>query len=324
MKSQGHFWRCLPALAVMLSGFGWPGTATAAPTNIFFTQFEAGEGYSTNADLWGQNSWTGAGSGGNGILSGFIPGQGQQAYIGFAPPDPGSDQLYVWRPINFNPLAAGLPVINFSVLMRIADSSNTNYDYFRWSTYNMQGDRLFSIEFDVYALVVNYQLNGTNSVVTNRTAFVPDQDYVLNVSMNFASNRWSATLGNALVATNQPISTTAAPLNLGDVDAVWLVYDTNAPGDNYLLFDNYRITAQALTVPPVPPARVQFLGRTAEGWSLLRVTGEEGSRWSLDATTNFVNWAYLRTNTITGGSFDYVDMTAAPLTRRFYRARLVP
>lgn len=99
--------------------------------------------------------------GGNGILSGFIPGQGQQAYIGFAPPDPGSDQLYVWRPINFNPLAAGLPVINFSVLMRIADSSNTNYDYFRWSTYNMQGDRLFSIEFDVYALVVNYQLNGT-------------------------------------------------------------------------------------------------------------------------------------------------------------------
>lgn len=324
MKSQGHFWRCLPALAVMLSGFGWPGTTTAAPTNIFFTQFEAGEGYSTNADLWGQNSWTGAGSGGNGILSGFIPGQGQQAYIGFAPPDPGGDQLYVWRPINFNPLAAGLPVINFSVLMRIADSSNTNYDYFRWSTYNMQGDRLFSIEFDVYALVVNYQLNGTNSVVTNRTAFVPDQDYVLNVSMNFASNRWSATLGNALVATNQPISTTAAPLNLGDVDAVWLVYDTNAPGDNYLLFDNYRITAQALTVPPVPPARVQFLGRTVEGWSLLRVTGEEGSRWSLDATTNFVNWASLRTNTITGGSFDYVDMTAAPLTRRFYRARLVP
>lgn len=324
MKSQVFIRRYLMFLVLAGAGLLARSPAVAVPTNVFYTQFETTEGYNSALDLVGQNSWTSSGTGGNGILSNFFAGQGQQAYIGFAPPDPGGDQLYVWRPINFNPLAAGLPVIDFSVLMRIADSSNTNYDYFRWSTYNTQGDRLFSVEFDVYGLVVNYQLNGSSPLVTNVATFVPNQDYLLNISMNFASNRWSATLGNALVATNQPISTTAAPLNLGDVDAVWLVYDTNAPGDNYLLFDNYRITAQALTVPPVPPARVQFLGRTAEGWSLLRVTGEEGSRWSLDATTNFVNWASLRTNTITGGSFDYVDMTAAPLTRRFYRARLVP
>jgi len=324
MKSQRFFWRCLPTLGWWLLGFGLPPVASAAPTNVFFTQFEASEGYSTNADLWGQNSWTGAGSGGNGILSGFIPGQGQQAYVGFSPPDAGGDQLYVWRPINFNPLAAGLPVVNFSVLMRIADSTNNEYDYFRWSVYNTQGDRLFSIEFDVYALAVNYQLNGTNSVATNRTAFVPDQSYSLNVAMNFASNRWSATLGNALVATNQPISTTPVPLNLGDVDAVWLLYKTNAPGDNYLLFDNYRLTAEPLVAPPVPPAQLQFLGRTAEGWALLRVAGADGSRWSLDATTNFVNWTALKTNAISSGAFDYVDQTAAAVPRRYYRARLVP
>lgn len=296
----------------------------AAPTNVFFTQFETGEGYSAELDLVGQNSWIGSGSGGNGILTNFFSGQGQQAYVGFSAPNAGDDQLYVWRPINFNPLAAGRPNVTFSVLMRVADSTNNEYDYFRWSVYNTAGDRLFSIEFDNYALAVNYQLNGNSPLVTNAATFDVDQDYVLTVTMNFASNRWSAALGSALIATNQAINTTAVPLNLGDIDAVWLIYNTNAPGNNYLLFDNYQITADVLTVPPVAPAQLQFLGRTTQGWALLRTSGENGSRWSLDATTNFVNWTALVTNTISSGSFDHVDLTAAPLHRRFYRARLVP
>jgi hypothetical protein len=230
----------------------------------------------------------------------------------------------VWRPINFNPINAGLPMVTFTVLMRIADSDNDEYDYFRWSAYNIQGDRLFSIEFDNFSLEINYQLNGSSPLVTNVATFQPDHDYALNVTMNFASNLWSATLGNALIVTNKAISTTSVPLNLGDVDAVWLVYDTNAPGNNYMLFDNYHITAEALTVTPVPPSQMEFLGRTAQGWTLLRTSGSNGTRWSIDATTNFVNWTALVTNTISSSYFDHVDMTAPPFTRRFYRARLVP
>jgi len=204
--------------------------------------------------------------------------------------------------------------------MRIADSDNDEYDYFRWSAYNIPGDRLFSIEFDNYYLEVNYQLNGSSPLVTNVTTFAPDQDYVLNVTMNFASNLWSATLGNALIATNRAISTTSVPLNLGDVDAVWLVYDTNAPGNNYMLFDNYKIAAESVT-----PAQMEFLGRTAQGWALLRTSGSNGSRWSIEATTNFVNWTVLVTNAISSSGYvDHVDMTAAPFSRRFYRARLAP
>jgi len=324
MKSQACFRRFLTFLILASACLGARQSLVAAPTNVFFTQFETGEGYSTALDLVGQNSWVGDGSGGNGILANFFAGQGQQAYVGFAAPNQGDDQLYVWRPINFNPLAAGRPIVTFSVLMRVADSTNNEYDYFRWSVYNTQGDRLFSIEFDNYALEVNYQLNGNSPLVTNVTTFAPNQDYTLTVTMNFASNRWSATLGSALIATNQAINTTAVPLNLGDIDAVWLIYNPAAPGNNYLLFDNYRITADILTVPPVPPAQIQFLGRTTQGWALLRTSGENGSRWSLDATTNFVNWTALVTNTISGGSFDHVDLTAAPMNRRFYRARLVP
>ena len=57
-------------------------------------------------------------------------------------------------------------------------------------------------------------------------------------------------------------------MNLGDIDAVWLVYDTTAPGDNFMLFDNYRVTAEAL---PMISAQMELLGRTVEGWTLLRV-----------------------------------------------------
>ena len=38
-------------------------------------------------------------------------GQGQQAYVGYFPPAPGYSNLFVWHPINFSPIAAGLPLV---------------------------------------------------------------------------------------------------------------------------------------------------------------------------------------------------------------------
>lgn len=292
----------------------------SVPIDIFFTQFEPGEGYSTAFELAGQNAWTSDYSGGNGIVSNYITGQGQQAYIGSWPPASGDDQLVVWRPIHFNPLAVGMPLVKFSVLMSIVDSTLTNghYDNFRWSVYNSQGDRLFSLDFDNQYTDVNYLLDGTNTLFLTGLRYTNSENYTLTVTMDFASNRWNATLNQALIATNQPITTTNAPLNLGDVDAVWLIRTNGLPGDNYLLFDNYRVTAELL------PARVQLLSRTSQGWALLRVSGQNGSRWSLEATTNFLSWTALETNVISGTSFDHIDTTAPPFSRRFYRARWVP
>jgi len=315
MKSRSFLRRCLITLCFAAVGFGAGRSGFAAPTNLFFTNFDTN--YNTALDLVGQNSWVGSGSGGNGIVSNFFSGQKQQAYVGFSPPEGTNNGLYVWQPINFNPVAAAQPLVKFSVLMKIADSDNDEYDYFRWSIYNMQGDRLFSIEFDNYMLEVNYQLNGNSPIVTNLAKFAPDQDYTLNVTMDFAYNRWSAMLGSTLFATNKPINTTSVPLDLGDIDAVWLVYDTNAPGNNYMLFDNYLVTAEG--------AQMQFLGQSTQGWPRLRTSGSNGTRWSVDATTNFVNWTPLITNNIiSSGYFDYEDVTASPFRRRFYRARLVP
>lgn len=322
MKSQPPCW--LFIFCFVTVGLSVHRSGLAAPTNVFFTNFDTN--YSTALDLAGQNSWIKYGSGGNGIVSNFFVGQKHQGYVGFTPPESGDDSLYVLRPINFNPVAAGLPIVTFSVQMRVADSSvtNTNYDYFRWSVYNLQSNRLFSIEFDNYELYVNYELSGANELFLTDVPFYNPSNYLLTVTMNFASNRWSATLGDALIATNEAITTTGLQLSLGDIDAVWLVFDPEHPGDNYMLFDNYRVTAEALPAPPVPSAQMQFLGRTTQGWALLRTSGSNGTRWGVDTTTNFVNWTALVTNTISGGYFDHIDMTATPFSRRFYRARLVP
>jgi len=294
-----------------------------AATNVFSTQFETAEGYNNTLDLIGQRGWIGEGTGGNGLTEGFITNQSQHAYVGFtAPASTNESQLVVWKPINFNPVAAGLPIVRFSVQMQVTDSPNGNYDDFRWSIYNTQGDRLFSLDFDNLFLDVNYLLDGTNELFLTGIRFTNEVTYTLAVTMNFAANRWSATVNSTLIATNQRITTTGAPLNLGDVDAVWILNSIEDPGDNFMVFDDYQITAEAIAAPP--PAQMRFLGRTAEGWSLLRVFGQNGSRWSVDATTNFMHWTALKTNTVSGTYFDHVDQSAAGIKQRYYRARLVP
>lgn len=139
--------------------------------------------------------------------------------------------------------------------------------------------------------------------------------------MNFASNKWSATLDNVLLITNKPITTVGAMLNLGDVDAVWAVYDPVAPGNNFMVFDNYQITAEGIAPTP---ARLRTLGRTGDGQFILRLTGEPGCNYAIEATTNSVNWSALKTNNATDGVFDFVDTAAPGFPRRFYRARLLP
>src|SRR5215831_1066118 len=124
MRAENLLALCLGIVAVRL--FTSPVFATMPV--VYQTGFERAQGYDTNLDLVGQNNWLGVGSGGNGVVPGFFPGRGQQAYIGFAPPNPGYDSLFVYRPLNRN-----LSQAQFSVDMSVVDSSNNQYDDFYWS-----------------------------------------------------------------------------------------------------------------------------------------------------------------------------------------------
>ena len=198
--------------------------------------------------------------------------------------------------------------------MSIVDSTSTNRDDFYWSVYNSQNQRLFTVDFFNDDLGIYYALDGTNNFVWTGRTFTNEVDYALVITMNFTKNSWGATLDGAPLVTNRPITTTGAPLNLGDVDAVWVINTDNPTnGDNYMVFD---------TAPPAPT--LQILGRTGDGQVLLRLLGQSDARFSIDATTNLTQWTALKTNTINDGFFDYVDSSAPAFARRYYRARWAP
>ncbi len=299
-----------------------PLMSAAAVTNLLSVQFERSQGYDPAYELVGQKGWVGYGasSGGNGLVTNFLGSQA--AYVGLFPLDPtNSSFLNVWRPINYTNGIVANPLIRFSVTLAIIDSTNNQWDDFYWSVYNAQGDRLLTIDFDNYYLVVNYALDGTNEFKPTGVAFATNVSYTLNLAMNFAANQWSADLSGAGLATNLPLTTAGAALNLGDIDAVWAVYAPATPGNNFMVFDNYLVTAE-----PVAVARASLTNwaRASSGQFLFRVNGLAGARYAVDATTNLQQWVALKTNVATDGYFYFIDSAAPGFAKRFYRARLVP
>ena len=284
----------------------------AAMPVVFQTAFERSQGYDTNLDLVGQNGWVSAGSGGNGLVTGFFPGRAQQAYVGFAPPNSGDSSLFVYQPLNKN-----LSQAQFSVTMMVADSSNNQYDDFYWSVFNQQGDQFFTLDFDNYAQRVNYGTETSTNWTWSGLTFTNGGIYSLVLNLDFVANRWDATLNGRLIATNQPITTRGSPLNLGDIDAAWVPYNIQAPGDNFMVFDDYTVAGV------VPSPQLKMLGWVGPA-PVLRLYGQSNTTFAVDGSTNLVHWAALKSNVVTGGYFDYVDNGAASLGRRFYRARWVP
>jgi hypothetical protein len=74
----------------------------------------------------------------------------------------------------------------------------------------------------------------------------------------------------------------------------------------------------------VSSAGLRFVGLTPQGAPHIQVVGHAGMNFTLQATTNFLNWVPLLTTTATNATFDYVDTSAPAFGRRYYRALLLP
>lgn len=311
------------ARAVVFSGAVFLAGQALALTNLFSTRFERTEGYDPTLELIGQNGWTtdSASYGGNGLLTNSTGGQ--SAYIGYYPLDPVDDYLAIWKPINYSPLQKSNPVVRFSVLMAIVDSTGTTprRDDFYWSVYNTSGENLFTLDFYNGDLGIYYALNDTNRLFYTGFDFTNDVDYLLTITMDFARNRWSATLDNRSIVTNLAISAnTNLTLNLGDIDVLWVLESRTEPGDNYMVFDDYQINA---SIAPGMPPRLLSLGRNPSGQYGLRLEGAFGARYAIEASTNLLQWTALQTNTATNGFTEFRDpgSVSPGQPRRYYRSR---
>ncbi len=312
------------ALALVLAWTSLSGRAqtnTPTETLVYATGFEPAEGYSAaaaNQSLWGQMGWVGEGSGGNGLVTNFFAGEGQQAFIGFAPPAPKDAFLNLWQPLGLTNISVSQPVVKFSVLMQVVDSTNGFYDDFRWSVYNNEGARLFSLDFDNSRLEIFYILDGTNSFVSTGFGFDNQSLYQISIIMDFARNNWMAIMNGQVVVDSQPITTVQSALDLGDVDAVWAIRQSGNAGNNYMLFDDYQVALEpTLTIPPI----IEGMGRQTNGEYSLLVHGEAGLSYAVDVTTDFFQWAVLGTNTLPNGLWQFTDLSATNYPLSFYRAR---
>jgi hypothetical protein len=297
--------------------------AQAASNLLYSTGFSAAEGFDWRYELAGQNGWVKDidSDGGNGITTNFFGSYA--AYVGLFELNPKDDFINLWRPVTNSLPLSDNPVVHFSTRMAVIDSTTNRWDDFFWSVYNQAGDRLLTLDFDNYSYEINYLLEGSTNWVYTGVNFVNDTAYTLRIRMDLAANKWSASLDSSILATNLPITTTGVARNLGDVDAVWAIYERDWPGDNFMIFDNYTITEETTSTSAPVPATLKSLGRTSNGLFLLRVYGLSGARYAVEASSNLGQWTSLRTNLVTDGYFDFIDANSPP-ARRFYRARFVP
>lgn len=304
-------------LALLALSLAFPSPVRAAERLLYETKFEASEGFSQDLTLVGQGDWVGDGSGGNGLVTGFFPGGGQSAFIGFGAPTNNGDFLNVWRPTGYVPGPTNSPAIRVSVLMQVEDSATvTNRDDFRWSVYNGRGDRLFTLDFDNDALGINYLLDDNQFVSTGKN-FTNAVPYRLEVHMNFQANQWYATLNDQALTEVLAITTRASHLDFGDMDAVWAIRTPGKPGDNFLVFDDYRIVVEDVTPHPAPA--LQALGLLRPGEFLLRCSGVPGISYAIEGSADLLTWFSLKTNTMpVDRYFDYLDQNKAGV--RLYRA----
>ncbi len=319
-------WRRL-LIATLFASLALVSARAVTYTNIFFTQFESAQGYNSAYELAGQKDWLRypAVYGGNGILDDFL---GTQAgYVGFWALNPLTNSLTIYRQIDYVPPANKYTLVKFSAAIDVEDSTDENgrFDQFWWVLRNGWDDPLFTLCFDndnwdIYYGLENQEFVSTGSRFTNGVL------YELVITMDFYNNHWSAVLSNQAqvltLAMNLPITTGNTPLNFGSMDLAWVPQDPANPGDNFLIFDNYRVAAEIYDFAP-GAAQVEVRSPPAGNNLPLRVYGPNGSRQAVDFSTSLKNWTPLRTNTINGGFYDYVDPNAGGPGPRFYRARLV-
>lgn len=329
MKRLGSVGTGICLLTMLLAG----SSANAGPlitTNLYFTGFEYLEGFNTNYVIAGQNGWEDyADNNGvavpdlisNGLVNDVFSGLGQQGWIGGKFVDKPVQSVSVWHPLIVDPVPTSTPVVKISLLMAIEPATTNNYDFFRWSVYNSQTNRLFSLDFENATGTIAYLLdNGTFHDVP--TLIGAGTIHHLELAISFAANQWSAWLDDAQMVTNAPVSTGNLRRSLGELDAVWLPNDPNNLTRKRMYFDNLQLSAESVPSPPVPPTLLT-LGRTTNGFYALRLLGDLDAKYALDYSVDTSNWIPLKTNIAVDGSFDFVDTNAPVTPVRIFRARLL-
>lgn len=95
---------------------------------------------------------------------------------------------------------------------------------------------------------------------------------------------------------------------------------------NFIVIDGFNGASGVarLQCTLVTPGKLTPVGFTAQNTFRLRLTGQPAMRFTLQGSTNFVNWTSLTTNTSSSGLFEFTDPRSTNGPFRFYRALMLP
>ncbi len=302
------------------------GAATSFADVLYETDFD---NFSPGADnLAGTDGWvsTRDGESLHGIDDEIIAGLGNSAYLGFFPPASNLAQtVSVFKPLNYDAIAEGKPIIEFEALIAIADSQDDETtgaideslreDRFLITIYNTSGEQLASVIYDnrttTYGL---YRNNGSNSFDTG-FEFVIEEPQFLFLSIDLENNTWSATLDGAPLFTDALFNSTGSALNIGTIAAEWNISNRFNPGNNWMLFDDWYLSANSRSQTITAPFAISKIERTADNQTELTYPADAGCTYTVQYSSDLKSWTDLPNSPVIANVSDPVAKhTAETLT----------
>jgi hypothetical protein len=306
---------CWLAVSLGLAGT----TALGQARTVYYSGFEPGQDYDAEFTLIDQDDWQGEGTGGNGLVEDDFEGLGQQGYIGYWPPEEdGETFTSLWRPVKgVDPEETK---VTFTVLIMIIDSTNDQRDDFRWAVYNSDVQRLVTLDFDNETRNINYALDD-NIFLPTGYSFEHEALYELKFVMDFASNNWSVSVGDEVLFKSKTLTTTGASLTFGDLGPLWVYRKPKTPGNNYMVFDEYKITVETSNEPLKIPPTLAWTGWTDDGRAILQLGGDATTDYTVEVSHDLETWTPLQTAKPGDTWMEIADDEAPDYEQRFYRAR---
>jgi hypothetical protein len=307
--------------------------------------------FSVGADtIRGTDGWVGQSSLIGKALSGTmseaqhgVVGIGNAAYLGGNSARV-SGVSYNWvqlrRPVNIDPVALDQEIATFSVVFGIKDSSAASSyrrDNFEFQIWNNSGQLLAGIQFDnstidsltglpQRSIYLSYWTGrGSTGFENTNTGytFLPETLELLDFRINFRTNRWTVLLGDTPLFKDLAFYNGPNTRTLGFVMAQMEVRNTYPsssdiyPGDNYMLFDDYKVRTD--------PVTVSLASSWTDTGAFKLVWNEEyGHQYRLQYSSDCANWLdftpTIHTATATS-DYSYTDTTTPRPAMRFFRVR---
>jgi len=294
-------------------------TALGQARTVYYSGFEPGQDYDAEFTLIDQDDWQGEGTGGNGLVEDDFEGLGQQGYIGYWPPEEDGEAFTsLWRPVEG--LDPEETKVTFTVLMMIVDSTNDQSDDFRWAVYNSEVQRLVTLDFDNETRNINYALDD-NIFLPTGYSFEHEALYELKFVMDFAANMWTVFVGDQAIVNDKKLTTTGASLTFGDLGPLWVYRKPETPGNNYMVFDEYKITVETSDEPIKTPPTLAWTGWMDDGRAMLQMGGDAATDYTVEVSDDLKTWTPLETAKPGDTGKEITDADALDYEQRFYRAR---